>query len=91
MQEFFTWGTLATSAGATAVTALITQVFKGIRVIEKIPTRLFSYIVALGVLLAGTFFSDALTLESGALCLINAVVVSLAANGAYDGIASIIQ
>ena len=89
MQEFFSWATLATSAGATAVTALITQVFKDVRVIDKIPTRVFSYVVALCVLLAGTFFSDVLNLESGALCVINAVVVSLAANGAYDGLVSL--
>ena len=55
--------------------------------IDKIPTRITSYAIALVVLLAATFFTGGLTLEAGALCVINAVVVSLAANGAYDAVA----
>lgn len=86
MQDFFTWTTLATNAGATAIVALITQVFKGVSFIEKIPTRIFSFIVAVVVLLSASFFIGGLTLESGVLCVVNAVVVSLAANGAYDGL-----
>ena len=88
MNEFFTWTTLATYAGATAAVGLITQLFKGVGFIDKIPTRITSYAIALVVLLAATFFTGGLTLEAGALCVINAVVVSLAANGAYDAIAS---
>ena len=88
MNEFFTWTTLATYAGATLATSLITQLIKGLGFIDKIPTRITSYAIALVVLLAATFFTGGLTLEAGALCVINAVVVSLAANGAYDALAS---
>ena len=87
MNEFFTWTTLATYAGATAAVGLITQLFKGLGFIDKIPTRITSYAIALAVLVAATFFTGGLTLEAGALCVINAVVVSLAANGAYDAVA----
>lgn len=87
MNEFFTWTTLATYAGATLATSLITQLIKGLGFIDKIPTRITSYAIALVVLLAATFFPGGLTLEAGALCVINAVVVSLAANGAYDAVA----
>ena len=87
MNEFFTWTTLATYAGATLATSLITQLIKGLGFIDKIPTRITSYAIALVVLVAATFFSGGLTLEAGALCVINAVVVSLAANGAYDAVA----
>ena len=86
MNEFFTWTTLATYAGATLATSLITQLIKGVGFIDKIPTRITSYAIALVVLLAATFFTGGLTLEAGALCVINAVVVSLAANGAYDAV-----
>ena len=82
MNEFFTWTTLATYAGATAAVGLITQLFKGVGFIDKIHTRITRYAIALVVLLAATFFTGGLTLEGGALCVINAVVVSLAANGA---------
>ena len=86
MNEFFTWTTLATYAGATAAVGLITQLFKGVGFIDKIPTRITSYAIALVVLLAATFFTGGLTLESGVLCVVNAVVVSLASNGAFDAV-----
>lgn len=86
MNEFFTWAVLLTYAGATLATSLITQLIKGLGFIDKIPTRITSYAIALVVLLAATFFTGGLTLESGVLCVVNAVVVSLASNGAFDAV-----
>lgn len=86
MEEFFSWSMLATYSGATLATMLITQLLKGVSLIEKLPTRVFSYLVAFVLLLLSTAFTTGLTLDSGALCLINAVVVSLAANGAFDAV-----
>ena len=86
MNEFFTWANLATYAGATLATSLITQVVKGIGFIAKIPTRITSYAIAVVILLAATFFTGAFTLETAVLCLINGVVVSLASNGAFDAV-----
>ena len=88
MNEFFTWTTLMTYAGATLATTLVTQLLKGIGFIDQIPTRIFSYVVALIILLAATFFTDAMTWNAAALCVVNAVVVSLAANGAFDAVAN---
>ena len=82
---FFDWGVLATYAGATAATIAVTQVFKG-GFIDRIPTRLFAYIVALIILIAATAFTDGITPESAALCIVNALMVSLASNGAYDAV-----
>ena len=87
MNEFFTWTTLMTYAGATLATTLVTQLLKGICFIDRIPTRIFSYVVALIILLAATFFTSAMTWNAAALCVVNAVVVSLAANGAFDAVA----
>lgn len=75
-----------TYAGATLATSLITQLIKGLGFIDKIPTRITSYAIALVVLIAATFFTGGLTLESGVLCVVNAVVVSLASNGAFDAV-----
>ncbi len=86
MEEFFTWSMLATYSGATLATALITQLLKGISFIDKLPTRIFSYLVAFLLMLLGTAFTTGLTLNSGLLCLVNAVVVSLASNGAFDAV-----
>ena len=86
MNEFFTWANLATYAGATLATSLITQVVKGIGFIANIPTRITSYVIAVVILIAATFFTGAFTLEAAVLCLINGVVVSLASNGAFDAV-----
>lgn len=86
MNEFFTWAILATYAGATLATTLVTQLLKGVGFLDRIPTRIFSYTVALIILLAATFFTGALTWDAAALCVVNAVVVSLAANGAFDAV-----
>jgi hypothetical protein len=84
MNEFFTWAGLATYAGATALTAMFTQLFKGVSFIDKIPTRFFAYIVAFVVLIGANFFAGTLTLETAGLAVVNAVVVALAASGGYD-------
>lgn len=88
MNEFFTWAILATYAGATLATTLVTQLLKGVGFLDRIPTRIFSYVVALIILLAATFFTGALTCDAAALCVVNAVVVSLAANGAFDAVST---
>lgn len=88
MDEFFTWEMLVTYAGATLATGLLVQFLKG--VFAKLPTQIFSYIVALVVLVVANFFMGTLTIEVGALCLINAVLVSLASNGAYTAGAKIV-
>ena len=89
--EFFTWAVLATYAGALAATLAITQLLKEAHIAEKIPTRIVAWVVAVLVLLGANYFSGSLTLQSAVLCVINAVVVSLAANGGYDLIASAVK
>jgi len=84
MDDFFSWALLATYAGATIATGLITQWLKGI--FAKLPTQILSYFIALIILLLATFFTGQLTWEAGALAVVNAVVVSLAANGGYSGV-----
>ena len=86
MNEFFTWTMLATYAGATLATTLITQIIKGIGFLKDVPTRATAYAVALIVLVVATVFTGEVTVSSIALCVVNAVVVSLAANGGYDAV-----
>ena len=86
MNEFFTWTMLATYAGATLATTLITQLIKGIGFIDRIPTRVVAYAIALIVLVVATVFTGEVTVSSIALCVVNAVVVALAANGGYDAV-----
>lgn len=81
----FTWSQLATIAGATLATLLIVQLLKlPLDRVWKIPTRIVVYFISLIILLLATWFTDGLTWSSGFLTAFNAVIVALAAMGAYE-------
>ena len=81
----FSWEQLATIAGATLATLLIVQLLKlPLDKVWKIPTRILAYFIALIVLLVATYFTSGLTWSNGLLDAVNAVIVALAAMGAYE-------
>lgn len=82
--EFFTWDRLGTYAGAAALVALVTQLTKELPYVKKIPTQVWSYILAVLVLIASQVFTGTLSASSAALSLANGVLVSLASNGGYS-------
>ena len=83
--EPFTWEYLATIAGATAATLLIVQLLKlPLDKLWKIPTRIWVYLIALVLMLLATVFTTGLSVETALLTAVNAVIVALAAMGAYD-------
>ena len=86
MNDFFSWTMLATYSGAVLATGLITQFIKNFNGISKLPTQLLSYLVAFVVLILATWFTDTLTVESAVMCILNAVVVAFASNGAYEAV-----
>ncbi len=88
--QFTDWSTLLTYSGASVCTAILTQIFKGLfdRLPIRLPTRFFSYLVALMLLFASTFFTGSRTAGDYALCAVNAAIVSLSANGSFDMIKS---
>lgn len=83
--EPLTWAYLATIAGATAATLFIVQYLKvPLDKVWKIPTRAFVYLVALILLMGGTYFTSGLTVDTALLTAVNAVIVAIAAYGAYE-------
>lgn len=81
----FTWGQLATILGATTAVVLIVQAFKfPLDKVWKIPTRVLVYFISLIILLLATYFTEGLTVQSALLTALNAVIVMLAAWGAYE-------
>ena len=83
--EPFTWEYLATIAGATLATLLIVQLLKlPLDRVWKLPTRIVVYFIALVILLCATMFTSGLTVQNGILTAVNAVIVALAAMGAYE-------
>jgi hypothetical protein len=85
MNEFFTWAALATFGGASIGTGIVTQFIKGLPALDKIPTQIVTYFIAV-IILAGA--NLALGNLSGAaewgIIPLNAILVSYAANGGYD-------
>ena len=83
--EPFSWEQLATIAGATMATLLIVQLLKlPLDKVWKIPTRIIAYVIALIVMIVATHFTIGLTWSNAGLAAINAVIVALAAMGAYE-------
>lgn len=83
--EPFTWEYLATIAGATVATVLIVQMLKlPLDRVWKLPTRIVVYFISLIILLLATLFTSGLTVQSGILTAVNAVIVALASMGAYE-------
>ena len=50
----------------------------------NIPTRIWVYLIALILMLLATVFTTGLSVEAVILTAVNAVIVALAAMGAYD-------
>lgn len=84
MNEFVTWQTLGTYAGAVMMVTIITQFLKQTP-LAKLNAQLLAYIVAVAILIgAEAFNGSAVTVQGVILCLLNSVIVALAANGTYD-------
>lgn len=84
---FFDWSMLGTMSGAVLAVAVFTQLTKSIPGIAKIPTQIWSYLLSAVVLvLALVFGENEVTANGVVLALINAAVVSLAANGGYEAL-----
>lgn len=84
MNEFVTWTTLGTYAGAVMMVTIITQFLKQTP-LAKLNAQLLAYIVAVAILIgAEAFNGSAVTVQGVILCLLNSVIVALAAGGTYD-------
>ena len=84
--EFVSWEILGTYAGAMAMVGVITQLTKNSKLISKIPTQLWSYILSVVIMLCASLFLEQLTLSNAVLTIFNAALVSLGANGGYEGL-----
>jgi len=84
--EFFDWNMLGSCAGAAAAVGVLTQITKEIPGIARIPTQLWSYLLALATLMLAMAFGPGFTCGGAVLAVFNAAVVSLAANGGYEAV-----
>ena len=86
INSFLSWETLATFTGVAACTGLLTQMLKSMT--AKLPTQWLSYIIG-AVLLVVTTAATGGWMQPWtvwALIPLNAALVSLASNGAYQAV-----
>ena len=84
--EFFDWKLLGEYAGAAAAVGILTELTKEIPGIRRIPTQLWSYLLAVVTLILALTFGGGITAQGAVLALFNAAVVSLSANGGYSAV-----
>ena len=93
MSDFLTLGSLLSYGGAAAAVCALTQTLKPL--VSKLPfgvsTRTVSYLLALILLTAATFFTGSREAADYALCVVNAALVSLSSNGGYDLISQLVK
>ena len=66
---------------------IITEFTKDLPGIRKIPTRIWAYLVALVLLVpAAVFTADTIRAEDVLLCLVNGVLVAMAAVGSFHSV-----
>ena len=82
--EFYDWTTLASYAGSLGMVLIITQLTKEIKIIKRIPTQLWSYIVAVVILSLSHYFTGQLNISNMVLILFNAMIVALSSNGGFE-------
>ena len=86
-EHFFTWNDLVTYGGAVMAVLIITEFTKDLPGIRRIPTRFWAYLVALVLMVpAIVFTADAIRAEDVLLCLVNAVLVAMAAVGSFHSV-----
>ena len=81
MNEFLTWEVLLTFTGLVTTTYMVTEFTKEIPLIKKMPTKYWSYIIALVLLFAVNLVTGSFKYEDIVLYLLHAIPVSLSANG----------
>ena len=87
IEQFLTWGDLATYGGAVMAVLIITEFTKDLPGIRRIPTRFWAYLIALILLVLGAVFTaDQLRAEDILLCFVNGIIVAMAAVGSYHAV-----
>ena len=84
--EFLDWSILATYAGALAFVLAVTQFTKNINLFNRMPTQVWSWIVAMIGMYPAYYFTGQLTPDTAAMVPINALLVALAANGGFQAL-----
>ena len=82
MSNFLSWDMLLTFGGCVAGTVILTEWLK--KVLPKLPVQFVSFIISFAILVVGHIATGTFAWGELPLNLVNAVAVSLSANGGFD-------
>lgn len=82
--DFITLEYLCTYIGTVVVTMLIVQFTKELPGVKKIPTRYYTFLVALFNILVCSILNDTFTISNLYLMFINSMLVCFTSTGGYD-------
>ena len=89
--QFLTWEMLGSYSGTLGMVLILTQLTKGLPGIQRVPTQLYSYLIALIVMTVTAIFGGRTAASDFVLLIFNAAVVALSANGGYDAMVRVIE
>lgn len=89
--QFLTWEMLGTYSGTLGMVLILTQLTKGLPGIQRVPTQLYSYLIALIVMTVTAIFGGRTAASDFVLLIFNAAVVALSANGGYDAMVRVME
>lgn len=84
MNNFLTWEVLLTFSGLVGAVYMVVEFTKEIPIIKKIPTKYWSWIITLILLIATNIVLNTFNINDILLYCLNAIVISLSSNGLND-------
>lgn len=84
MDNFLTWEVLLTFSGLVGAVYMVVEFTKEIKFINKIPTKYWSFFIALFLLIITNIVTGTFECKDFILYFLNAIVVSLSSNGLND-------
>jgi hypothetical protein len=90
-EQFLTWEMLGSYSGTLGMVLILTQLTKGLPGVNRIPTQLYSYLIAVVVMVFAAIFSGKIGIADFVLLFFNAAVVALSANGGYDALVGVLK
>ena len=84
MDNFLTWEVLLTFSGLVGAVYMVVEFTKEIPIIKKIPTKYWSWIIALILLVVTNIVLGSFNYKDIVLYILNAIVISLSSNGLSD-------
>ena len=84
MNTFLDWQYVATFAGVVCCTQMVSEFFKELPYVKKMPTKYFCAIVSFILIILSMIFTEVFTFKDLPLAVLNAILITFTACGGHD-------